>query len=56
MSLMGLNEKCTSKDNPLVCMSEFLDKRKDCTFCNSEAILMNKNVPSYKISVFCPSF
>jgi hypothetical protein len=33
-------------------MPEFLDKRKDCTFCNAEAILMNKKVPSYKTSVF----
>jgi hypothetical protein len=36
-------------------MPEFLDKRKDCTFCNAEAILMNKKVPSYKTSEFCPS-
>jgi hypothetical protein len=50
-----LNEKCTSKDNPLVCMPEFLDKRKDWTFCNAKAILMNKKVPHNKTSVFCPS-
>ena len=36
-------------------MPGFLDKRKDCIFCNAEAILMNKKVPSYKTSVFCPS-
>ncbi|XP_048739025.2 piggyBac transposable element-derived protein 4-like [Ostrea edulis] len=55
MSLMGLNEKCVSKESPIACIPEFLDKRKDCTFCNAEAIFMNEKFPSYKTSVFCVS-
>ncbi|XP_062609518.1 piggyBac transposable element-derived protein 4-like [Saccostrea cucullata] len=55
LSLMGLNEKSVSKESVIQCIPEFLEKRKDCVFCNAEAILLNKKSPSYKTLVFCPS-
>jgi hypothetical protein len=54
-SLMGLSDLHVSVHSDIAskCVPEFGDKRTDCIYCNAEAIVLKKKLPSYKTSVFC---
>lgn len=54
-SLMGSNDKSFDSDTVGKCLPGFADKRKYCTYCNAEAIVRKKKLPSYKTSIFCQS-
>ena len=51
MSLMDPKSRCAVPGG----FKAFLEKRRDCTYCNAEAILTDSKVPSYKTSVYCPT-
>ena len=55
MSLMDPISRCAVPGGFKACFPEFLEKRRDCTYCNAEAILSDSKVPSYKTSVYCPT-